>query len=329
MMTSRPNSNPSSHTPHPPPGRRTGATPFGAVNVGGGNQRNTHVIDATFQQQFDIIDQFVLTRNPGDVDFTVPTTATNTLMNAIDGDSTNPSQNTARNAFVDALLRCPKDQGPNRTCFKLLRCCMLLFHFEIQPNGTIESGAQLCGERMTKFLRTTFNTDDEERNMKQALLLMYNCNQVKPFDILRTTPREQSSFIVSDFSNMFLKASNLVDTSVPVLFRVCFAPNKEQPYNLKPGSLLVTTLTMLRKMVFTMSLNTKWFWMKDHGHSGNPHGHGGYRFLHDLFFKKYIPHSNIADPQDTSERAVLNGTLAHLVMDIQCALQNRNKDTVY
>lgn len=318
------NINPSSHTPHPGIGPRT-TTPFQAVDVGGGNQGHAHDIEATLQRQYDIIAHDLSTRGANDLDFTVPEAAIDTLMTAIGGNySTDPTQKNARDALVEALVRCPKDEGPNFTCVELLDRCMELFHIDIQPDGTSENGAGRCGKKMSTFLRKTFDTDDEERNIKQALLIMHAFDLLEPMKILNTTDRKKSSFLVHDLSTMLLKATALINTNVPKLHRVAFSPTGEAPYALSPDKLLITTFNMVRTMVFTMSFNGKWVWMT----SAASGGHNGYDFLRSMIFDKYIPHSDVLHPDRNDNKAALNGVLVRLVMDIQCALLNDGKDNI-
>lgn len=316
-------SNPPTYTPHFGVGpRRT--TPFGPARIVRGNQGFEHVVAAPLQVHIHSIRDFVNTRVPGSTDFSVPKVAIAALSKAIGGKYTDPAEKEARDAFVDALIHCPKDntadEDANRTFVQFLKCCMTLFHSEIKPNGT-EKEAELEGKNMAALLRMTFDTDNHTRNITQACLIMTAFETEKPFEILETTDRDKTNYLVSAVSNMVLKAINLIDTNGKRVNQLSVTPNGEDLVVLDQEELLLFALKKVRKMVYTMSLNGKHAWLRREGHDG-------INFLLQLYYDKYVPYSNIniEDRHKSGPMVQLNRMLANYVMDIIAALHNRGRD---
>lgn len=300
-----------SHTPAPGED-----LPLPEVYVGGGNEVYDHVIVNDIGVELDNLRRFVQGRDKDDSNFKPAIVAIDKVIDAIDG----PTNKQACKDFVGGLIHCPNKV--NHLLAFVYKECMDFYHnYSADDN---EKDAKDCGERLTDLLLLTIGTDNKAHTIKQALLLMTAVKSVKPFEPVKTiAAADHSNFLVYGASNLLMRSINLINANP--LRKVSVTPNGKDPITLDPEVLLVPTFTIVRKMVFTMSINGKYLWMKRKELGGL----GGFDFLQGMLFDKYIPASNIEDTTKTGRVALLNGKFAHYVMDIQCALLNRYHDNYH
>jgi len=277
------------------------------------------VIEGNLQRHIDTLSDTVQNRLPG-TDFTAAEDAISALQTGI-GDT----KENERDRFVDGLWYCPNNS--NVTFVRLLKGILVSFH---DPNDVLTKAhtrqAERVGEGMVTFLRQTFDTTKDGRNRKQKLLLMKTFVDVNPFQVLLTTPKGKTNFVVSDVAIFIVKMVASIKTNELAAFKpIACLPNGElATILLNPLELLLGTWRMVKVIVKSMTVRGKRNWLIEHSN-----GQCGFPALTNLLYDHYIPLSCLAEGRENqSDRlSIANKDLAEEVEEILHILYCRHNCT--